>query len=237
MPAAAKALPVLMCIAALTTGACARGTALVQVPEWNIVVDARLSRTPQPGMDSAVPTELRLYQLRALGAFEAASYEQLQDDDKAALGESLVARHPDRIFLYPDKPWQGELTIAPGVRYIVLVAFLHKPVGRSWSYVAALPPSPAPGAMATPQQLAARPTGLTATVGPDRVAGRPVFSPAPTPERRRRSLRKPPPPPTVPTLPQPPSIPTLPSIPTAPSMPSAPSLPTAPRAPQLPPRP
>lgn len=230
MSTAAKTMRPLACLAALFCGACARGNAPLQVPEWTIVVDVGLSRTPQPGMDTAVPTELRLYQLRTLGGFEVTTYEQLQDDDKQALGESLVARYPDRVFLYPDRPWRGELTVAPGVRYVVVVAFLHRPVGRSWSYVAALPPAPPPGAMATPQQIAARPTGFTVTVGPDRVTGRPHFSPAPAPapERPRRRPREPPRPPTPPSLPSTPSIPSTPTLPQPARPPQLPAVPPRP---------
>jgi type VI secretion system VasD/TssJ family lipoprotein len=230
-------IPRALACLALAGAACSRATALVATPEWHVAVDATLSRKPQPGMDSPVPTELRLYQLRTLGAFEATSYEQLQDDDRAALGETLLERHADRVFLYPDRPWRGELTIAPGARYVVLVAFLHRPVGRSWSYVAALPPSPPPGAPATPQQIAARPTGFAVVVGPDRVAGRPLYSPAPPPEPRRRL--KHPPPPAAPSAPSAPSLapPSAPAAPTAPT-PAAPALPspTTPALP-LPPRP
>ncbi|MCY1060186.1 type VI secretion system lipoprotein TssJ [Nannocystis sp. SCPEA4] len=225
----AKALRMLACLAWLGVCACARGNALVRVPDWIVHIDAELSPTPPPGMDGPVPTELRIYQLGSLGAFEAATYEQLHDDDKAVLGESLVARHADRIVLYPARSWQGELEIDPAARYVVVIAFLHQSVGRSWTFVAALPPAPSPGSMVPPERLAARPSGYAVIVGPDRVAGRPLFSPvaAPPPKRQRRTPRAPSVP-TVPTIPQPPSSPALP---TTPHPPSSPALPTTPQPP------
>lgn len=236
MPATVAALRVL-CLTALACAACAHSDVRIRVPDWIVAIDAELSRAPPPGLDRPIPTELRVYALRSLGAFESASYEQLQDGDLAVLGPSLVAAYPDRIFLYPARPWRAEFALADDARFVAVVAFLHKPVGRSWAYVAALPPGLPRGAMVTPEQLAARPTGFHVIVGPDRVIGRPRFSPAPSADRRRtRAIRKRPSIPRVPTIPSIPSIPTLPSTPTPPSAPTAPAVaaPTAPRLPSPP---
>lgn len=230
---AATSLRALACLA-LTTCACARTRASASVPPWTVQVDADLSIAAPPGMSDPIPTELRIYQLHSLGSFEAASYEQLHDDDKAALGESLVTKYPDRVFVYPRRPWRAELEIGARTRFVVVVAFLHRPVGRSWSYVAALPPGVAPGTTVTAAQLAARPSGFTVKIGPDRVSGRPQFPPPPPPSRARRGLRKLP---QIPTVPSVPSLPTLPRAPTAPGVPTtptAPSVPTRPTAPTLP---
>lgn len=237
------ALRVLACLLALV-GACAHRDPRLVAPPWNVRIAAELSQVPPPGMDAAVPTELRIYQLHALGTFDALSYEQLFDDDKTALGETLVARHEDRVFLYPLRPWHADLAIDRDARFLVVVAFLHRPVGRSWSYVAALPPAVAGGELVTRDQLAARPTGYAVRVGPDRVSGRPLFSPPPPAPRRARRPPRLPGTPTLPgastpsTLPgaSAPSAPAAPSLPSA-TLPSAPSAPSAPAAPSAPPRP
>jgi type VI secretion system VasD/TssJ family lipoprotein len=231
MPLAALPSRLLVCL--VLAGACAHRDGPLQAPPWRIEVAAELSRTPPPGMDTAVPTELRVYQLHSLGVFDSLSYEQLFDDDRGALGESLVARLEDRVFLYPQRPWHTDLDIDRKTRFVVVVAFLHRPVGRSWSYVAALPPALAAGETVTRDQLAARPTGLTVRVGPDRVSGRPRFSlPPPAPRRARRAPKLP----QIPSLPSTPpvSTPTTPSLPNSPSAPSAPSLPGKPSAPSRP---
>ena len=236
MPATATSLRVLACLA-LTVCACARAGVTTRAPAWTVRVDADLSPAPPPGMTDPVPTELRIYQLHSLGSFESASYELLHDDDKATLGESLVTKYPDRVFLYPRRPWQTELEIGPETRFLVVVAFLHRPVGRSWSYVAALPQALAAGSTVTPQQLAARPNGFTVRIGPDRVSGRPQFAPPPPPTRTKRGLPKLPRVPPVPSIPSTPTLPQTPAAPTLPSAPQQPSAPTLPSAPSAPTRP
>lgn len=230
--AAATILRTLACLGLFGAVACTRGDRAVKAPPWSVHVDAALAPTPPPGMSGAVPTELRIYQLRSLGSFESASYDQLYDDDKAALGESLLASHQSRVFLYPQRQWGGDLEIDSKARYLVIVAFLHHAVGRSWSYVAALPPALAAGTMVMPGQLAARPSGFAVRVGPDRVTGRPLFTAVAAPAKRGRPGRS-----WLPGAPKPPPAPQAPGtpvLPGAPQAPGAPAIPSAPSVPQLP---
>lgn len=68
------------------------------------------------------PVVLRVYQLRASAAFEAADFFSLYDDERATLGDDLVAR--EEFQLRPGQRIRWESPAKPGTRYVgAVVAF------------------------------------------------------------------------------------------------------------------
>lgn len=94
---------------------------------------------PRPGTPT-YPTEFRLYQLTSLQALERTTYDELLTDDRAALGDTLVAGTRQDVTLYAAEVWRQPLELRKAARYLLVVAFLHRPVGDAWRVALALPP-------------------------------------------------------------------------------------------------
>lgn len=163
---------------------------------------------PRPGAPT-YPTEFRLYQLSSLRALDRTTYDALLADDRAALGDSLVAGTREDVTLYAAEPWQQPLELRPTARYLLFVAFLHHPVGDAWRVVLTLPPPSSPDAFAYEVHVGA----AQVTVKPRRLAS--ATGEPPTRKRpwldRLRARRRPieathPVPPQRPTPPAPPTI-------------------------------
>lgn len=167
-----------------------------------------------PRRSGTYPTELRILQLRSVGLLERATYDQLRDD-AGALGPSVVARVETPRALYPGETWQLTVELDPDARFLVVLAFLHRPIGRSWQAVIALPP---PGARAGRYRVDLEATRVvlrrdTAGVEPPRPSQR---------QRPRRPTLELPADPLPESLPSP-SIPSTPSIPATPMPPATPA--------------
>lgn len=176
---------------------------------------------PRPGAPT-YPTEFRLYQLTSLRALDRTSYEALLTDDQTALGDTLVAGTREDITLYAAEVWRQSLELHPSARYLLVVAFLHRPVGDAWRVALALPPSTSSDAFAYEVRVGA----TQVSVKPRRLAAATVEPPSRKRRwidrirDRRRAIR-------LPTRPEPPQLQPPPASPQTP--PQEPHAPLPPR--------
>ncbi len=85
----------------------------------------------------ALPTIIRLYQLKNLSAIQSASFDDMLDRPKETLGEALVQE--DELTIYP-----GQITVRRFERdikadFIVGVVIVRNPVGSSWRTIQEFP--------------------------------------------------------------------------------------------------
>ena len=74
----------------------------------------------------ALPTTVRLYQLKDVGRLATATVDQMLESDRAVLGEDLLSVR--------------EFTLYPGEAFLAVVAFFRHPVGSGWRAASKLPP-------------------------------------------------------------------------------------------------
>lgn len=95
----------------------------------------------------ALPTVVRLYQLKTIGALEQASFDDIWTNAAETLGESLVS--VDEMVLYPGEEETRGLERNPEAFYIVAMAGVRRPQGNSWRTIMPLPQPAAQQAAAT----------------------------------------------------------------------------------------
>jgi type VI secretion system protein VasD len=78
----------------------------------------------------ALPTIIRVYQLKNLSALQSASFDDMLDRPKETLGESIV--HEDEITIYPGQILVRRFEREPKADFIVGVAIVRNPVGTAW---------------------------------------------------------------------------------------------------------
>jgi type VI secretion system VasD/TssJ family lipoprotein len=99
-----------------------------------------------------LPTVVRLYQLKTIGAMEQASFDDIWENATDTLGESLVS--VDELVMYPGQSETRNLERDPTAFYIVAMAGVRRPQGQSWRTIMSLP------------QPAAQQAALAATSAP-----------------------------------------------------------------------
>jgi type VI secretion system protein VasD len=85
----------------------------------------------------ALPTTVRLYQLKDVGRLATASLEQMLENDRATLGEDLLSVR--EITLYPGEAAKPLLDRREGAAFLAVVAFFRHPVGSGWRVADKLP--------------------------------------------------------------------------------------------------
>lgn len=201
----------LLTVILLGVGGCRPSAAPATTTPAASHVTAELA-SPRPGAPT-YPTEFRLYQLTSLRALDRTTYEALLSDDQAALGDTLVAGTREDITLYAAEVWRQPLELRAAARYLLVVAFLHRPVGDAWRVALALPPSTSSDAFAYEVRVGA----TQVSVKPRRLAAA-TSEPPPRNRRwidhlrdRRRTIR-------LPARPEPQNPPQEPHVPLPPRL-------------------
>ena len=102
-------------------------------------VNIRASDRLNPGDNGeSLATTVRVYQLKDVSKLEAASFEQLLDNDRAALADDLVA--VSELTLYPGETAIPSLSRREGALFLAVVAFFRHPSGSAWRVVSKVAP-------------------------------------------------------------------------------------------------
>ena len=86
----------------------------------------------------SLATTVRLYQLKDVSKLQAASLEQILDNDRAVLGDDLVS--VKEITLYPGEAATPSLSRREGAVFLAVVAFFRHPAGAQWRVASKLAP-------------------------------------------------------------------------------------------------
>lgn len=97
-----------------------------------LTIDASPRMNPDAG-GHALPTELRLYQVRDARALDAASFDDVWRDASAVLGDALLSE--ESLTLYPGDRLERELRPEDEATSIVAVVIVRQPAGRTWRAV------------------------------------------------------------------------------------------------------
>lgn len=92
----------------------------------------------------ARPVQLRLYQLKNDTGFLNASFEQIWQDDKTALGDTLVK--VEEMSIYPNTRVAFKFERDDSAQFLIAAALFREPKGRTWFTSFELPPPPSAGA-------------------------------------------------------------------------------------------
>ena len=83
-------------------------------------------------------TVVRVYQLKGTGKISVASFDDLLDHDKDALGEDFVAMQ--ELTVNPGVTLDPPLVRSPEATHVVIVALFRKPASTTWRTIEKLPP-------------------------------------------------------------------------------------------------
>ena len=83
-------------------------------------------------------TVVRVYQLKGTGKISVASFDDLLDHDKDALGEDFVAMQ--EITVNPGATLDPPLVRSPEATHVAIVALFRKPASTTWRTIEKLPP-------------------------------------------------------------------------------------------------
>jgi type VI secretion system protein VasD len=83
-------------------------------------------------------TVVRVYQLKGTGKISVASFDDLLDHDKDALGEDFVAMQ--EITVNPGATLDPPLVRSPDATHVAIVALFRKPASTTWRTIQKLPP-------------------------------------------------------------------------------------------------
>lgn len=89
------------------------------------------------------PVQLRLYQLKTDTSFLNASFEQIWQDDKTALGDSLVK--VEEMSVYPNTRVEFKFERNDAAQFLTAAALFREPKGRTWFTSFELPPPASAG--------------------------------------------------------------------------------------------
>lgn len=89
------------------------------------------------------PVQMRLYQLKTDTKFLNASFEQIWQDDKTALGDSLG--NVEEFAVYPNTRTEVKFERDESAQFLVAAGLFREPKGRSWHVTFELPPPPSAG--------------------------------------------------------------------------------------------
>jgi type VI secretion system protein VasD len=85
----------------------------------------------------ALATVVRVYQLKGTGKIAVASFDDLLDHDKDALGEDFVA--VQEVTLNPAATVDPPLVRSPEATHVAVVALFRKPASTTWRVIEKLP--------------------------------------------------------------------------------------------------
>jgi type VI secretion system protein VasD len=83
-------------------------------------------------------TVVRVYQLKGTGKISVASFDDLLDHDKDALGEDFVAMQ--ELTVNPGATLDPPLVRSPEATHVAVVALFRKPASTTWRTIEKLPP-------------------------------------------------------------------------------------------------
>lgn len=89
----------------------------------------------------SLPTIVRIYQLKSIGAIEAASFDAMWRNPTETLGESLV--DAQQLTLFPGAHEERAFIRNPEARYIVGMVVVRRPGGQLWRTIVPMPASEA----------------------------------------------------------------------------------------------
>ena len=123
--------------AAASTGCGSTRPNLCQLSDTSPLVVEASDRLNPDANGRSLPTIVRLYQLRDVGALEQSSFQEVWQTPEAALGESLVS--VDELTIYPEQTVRRGLDRNPEANFLVGMGIFRQPVGSTWRSVLALP--------------------------------------------------------------------------------------------------
>jgi type VI secretion system protein VasD len=118
--------------------ACGHGPAPCPAPESIPVILRAGDQLNSDESGQALPTTIRLYQLKDAGRLSTATLEQMLENDRALLGEDLLS--VKEITLYPGEAIKPVLDRRDGATTLAVVAFFLHPKGSGWRAASPLPP-------------------------------------------------------------------------------------------------
>lgn len=126
-------------------------------PELRISASAAADANRGPG-GKGLPVVVRLYELKARGAFDRADFYSLYDKESATLGAELVGR--EELTLPPGSERLAVRTLDPATRYLGVVAAFRDIDRATWRTVLELRPD--------------KNNNVTVTVGANAVSAQPL---------------------------------------------------------------
>jgi type VI secretion system VasD/TssJ family lipoprotein len=118
---------------------CAHAPVPCPMPEpVRVSISAAARLNPSENGES-LATTVRLYQLKDVSKLQAASLEQILDNDRAVLGDDLVS--VKEITLYPGEAATPSLSRHEGALFFGVVAFFRHASGSEWRVASKLAPA------------------------------------------------------------------------------------------------
>lgn len=120
-----------------TLVACAGTPPTCKVPS---AVELELETSDRINIDQggeALPTIIRMYQLKNLSAVQSASFDDLLDRPKETLGEAVVQE--DEVTIYPGQIVVRRFEREEKADFLVGVAIVRNPVGTAWRTIQEFP--------------------------------------------------------------------------------------------------
>jgi len=110
---------------------------LCQLSDTSPLVVEASDRLNPDSNGRSLPTIVRLYQLRDVGALEQSSFQEVWQTPEAALGDSLLG--VDELTIYPEQTVRRGLDRNPEANFLVGMGIFRQPVGSTWRSVLTLP--------------------------------------------------------------------------------------------------
>jgi type VI secretion system protein VasD len=102
----------------------------------------KLSATERINPDSsgvALPTVVRLYQLKEIVRVEESDFSTIWETPEEALGQDLLG--VQEFTLFPGQATSAPVALGPSAKFLVGVAIFRRPTGSQWRSILPLPPS------------------------------------------------------------------------------------------------
>jgi type VI secretion system protein VasD len=118
-------------------GACASVIPTCVVPNS---VELEIETSDRVNIDQsgeALPTIIRLYQVKNLSSVQSATFDDMLDRPKETLGEAIV--HEDEVTIYPGQILVRRFEREPKADYLIGVAIVRNPVGTAWRTIQEFP--------------------------------------------------------------------------------------------------
>lgn len=121
--------------------------------EVSYVVDGDRRQNPDE-RGRALPTIVRIYQLKSVARLELSTFETLWRTPAQALGDQLLA--VEEMTVYPDTRVTRTVARVPEARYVAAVAIVRQPAGAVWRAVVPLATSQEEAACASLREADSR---------------------------------------------------------------------------------
>lgn len=89
---------------------------------------------------AALPTVVRLYELKAIARVEESDFRAIWEQPKETLGADMLG--VQEYTLFPGQSEQVRVALKPETRFLVGVAIFRRPTGSQWRSIIPLPESP-----------------------------------------------------------------------------------------------